>query len=609
MSAPSFSAELARDEAVLRFPYDDRLRRLLRAIPGRRWDPGERAWCVPLGPDQAEALARLFAGLAPEPQVSAELDRKIARRRARRRREECLVDLARPDQDWWLSFATDGAGEQVATLLGHPDARELPAIGRALVPLDEQATGLLEQIRGRGSGLRLSEPAQRALRELEQPQTGNPPVDRTAPREHAADVEFRRDRRGGHWILVGGRHARLARVLAGRIGLRAAEGPAGTVGLEAVEHDADVLQGLLGELEDAVIDPRVFAWLARAREWRGNIEVEGSSEAPDVPAARRPRAPAERAARARGEHSGRGQPAAHARLLARDRGRARWLDERRRQTLRGGARAGAPGAPGGARELRRPRAADVRPRARPRPAAARGVRQAPRRARRRGRRGAPSASTPTCRRSGRTRSACPSSTASSPSTASGSRPEALVLLQEIREQHARAAGLVALSAAAEDALEVPGLGGELKPFQRAGVRYLLERRRAFLADEQGLGKTIEALATIEAAGAYPAVVVCPASLKLNWLRELERWLPRTPGPRPLGWCRRGRRRRGRGHGRQLRHPLPAAGGAIRPASAGARARRVPLLQERRPPSAPRPASGSPARFPPTASCSPSPVRP
>ena len=74
-------------------------------------------------------------------------------------------------------------------------------------------------------------------------------------------------------------------------------------------------------------------------------------------------------------------------------------------------------------------------------------------------------------------------------------------------------------------LDVPGLGGELKPFQRAGVRYLLSQRRAFLADEQGLGKTIEALATLEADGAYPAIVVCPASLKLNWLRELSLWLP------------------------------------------------------------------------------------
>ena len=105
-------------------------------------------------------------------------------------------------------------------------------------------------------------------------------------------------------------------------------------------------------------------------------------------------------------------------------------------------------------------------------------------------------------------------------------PEALTVLQEIREQHAAAAGLVELSAATDAPLEIPGLGGELKPFQRAGVSYLLSQRRAFLADEQGLGKTIEALATIEAAQAYPAIVVCPASLKLNWQRELQRWLPR-----------------------------------------------------------------------------------
>jgi SWI/SNF-related matrix-associated actin-dependent regulator of chromatin subfamily A-like protein 1 len=104
-------------------------------------------------------------------------------------------------------------------------------------------------------------------------------------------------------------------------------------------------------------------------------------------------------------------------------------------------------------------------------------------------------------------------------------PEALVVLQQIREEHAHAAGLVALSSATDAPLEVPGLGGELKPFQRAGVSYLLAQRRAFLADEQGLGKTIEALATLEADNAYPAVVVCPASLKLNWMRELARWLP------------------------------------------------------------------------------------
>ncbi len=38
------------------------------------------------------------------------------------------------------------------------------------------------------------------------------------------------------------------------------------------------------------------------------------------------------------------------------------------------------------------------------------------------------------------------------------------------------------------------LGGELAPFQWAAVRYALQARRTFLADEQGLGKTVEALA-------------------------------------------------------------------------------------------------------------------
>lgn len=82
----------------------------------------------------------------------------------------------------------------------------------------------------------------------------------------------------------------------------------------------------------------------------------------------------------------------------------------------------------------------------------------------------------------------------------------------------------AASRAADAALEVENLGGELRPFQRAGVAYALKARRTFLADQMGLGKTVEALATVQAVGAYPALVVCPASLKLNWARETRHWL-------------------------------------------------------------------------------------
>jgi SWI/SNF-related matrix-associated actin-dependent regulator of chromatin subfamily A-like protein 1 len=101
-------------------------------------------------------------------------------------------------------------------------------------------------------------------------------------------------------------------------------------------------------------------------------------------------------------------------------------------------------------------------------------------------------------------------------------------LSVLRAEHEAAAAAVRSSRAthAEPIPEVAAvLGGELQPFQWAGVRYALEARRTFLADEQGLGKTVEALATLEADGAYPAVVVCPASLKLNWERETAKWLP------------------------------------------------------------------------------------
>jgi SWI/SNF-related matrix-associated actin-dependent regulator 1 of chromatin subfamily A len=106
--------------------------------------------------------------------------------------------------------------------------------------------------------------------------------------------------------------------------------------------------------------------------------------------------------------------------------------------------------------------------------------------------------------------------------------DALPVLERLLDEHRRAADAVRRSRATEaDPLpEVAAvLGGELAPFQWAAVRYALEARGSFLADEQGLGKTVEALATLEADGAYPAVVVCPASMKLTWQREAERWLP------------------------------------------------------------------------------------
>jgi SWI/SNF-related matrix-associated actin-dependent regulator 1 of chromatin subfamily A len=99
------------------------------------------------------------------------------------------------------------------------------------------------------------------------------------------------------------------------------------------------------------------------------------------------------------------------------------------------------------------------------------------------------------------------------------------LIEELVAEHQRASETVALSYADDAELQDLPLGGELHPFQRAGVRYALARRRTFIADEQGLGKTVQALATIEADEAFPTVVVCPASMKLVWERETQKWLP------------------------------------------------------------------------------------
>lgn len=94
---------------------------------------------------------------------------------------------------------------------------------------------------------------------------------------------------------------------------------------------------------------------------------------------------------------------------------------------------------------------------------------------------------------------------------------------------ARAAAMVAASAAAEAELPVAGLGGEgrqLRPFQAAGVRYALAAdARTIIGDDMGLGKTVQALAVLHVQGAFPALVVCPKQVKGNWRREAAAWLP------------------------------------------------------------------------------------
>jgi len=71
----------------------------------------------------------------------------------------------------------------------------------------------------------------------------------------------------------------------------------------------------------------------------------------------------------------------------------------------------------------------------------------------------------------------------------------------------------------------------LRPFQRAGLDYIILGDNIILADEMGLGKTVQAIAYFnhlaETKGSFKALVICPASLKINWKRECEKFL-KTP---------------------------------------------------------------------------------
>jgi SNF2 family DNA or RNA helicase len=77
-----------------------------------------------------------------------------------------------------------------------------------------------------------------------------------------------------------------------------------------------------------------------------------------------------------------------------------------------------------------------------------------------------------------------------------------------------------------DNISIPGLQGTLFPFQQKGVAFIEARQgNALIADEMGLGKTVQALAWLQLHPELrPVVIVVPASLKLNWKREAERWM-------------------------------------------------------------------------------------
>ena len=76
---------------------------------------------------------------------------------------------------------------------------------------------------------------------------------------------------------------------------------------------------------------------------------------------------------------------------------------------------------------------------------------------------------------------------------------------------------------AEQQLDETHLRVSLRGYQAFGARFILAQRRVVLGDEMGCGKTVEsiaALAHLRAEGAKHFLVICPASVLVNWMREV-----------------------------------------------------------------------------------------
>ncbi|WP_246205748.1 DEAD/DEAH box helicase [Agromyces salentinus] len=73
-------------------------------------------------------------------------------------------------------------------------------------------------------------------------------------------------------------------------------------------------------------------------------------------------------------------------------------------------------------------------------------------------------------------------------------------------------------------LETDHLDASLRGYQSFAARFALVQRKVIIGDEMGLGKTVEALAVLchlYSKGSQHSVVVCPAAVVTNWMREIE----------------------------------------------------------------------------------------
>lgn len=64
---------------------------------------------------------------------------------------------------------------------------------------------------------------------------------------------------------------------------------------------------------------------------------------------------------------------------------------------------------------------------------------------------------------------------------------------------------------------------ELWPFQKAGVEYAMRRQHTLIGDQPGLGKTAQAICFANEVNAKRVLVICPANIRLQWIKQIRRW--------------------------------------------------------------------------------------
>ncbi len=479
------------------------------AIPGVPMRVDGAGWALRLGPDRAESVARAADALSIP--VDAHSAQELADMRARRELANPIIEVTTDRAGAWLSLMNDWRTPGIDGLRAVPGGRERPEVARFELPLTpSNATAIDETVRG--SGLRLSPAAERALREVLV--HGAPEHGRVSMCDGA-----------GYATVTAAPGSPLALAVGAIPGARSLEQPAGRWLVRATPQSARELRRLGVIHKGMTFDSGSDAWLDEAPEWIARVEIRDTSGHPclrivtrwgDPPAELRAidgfdldEAPLTvRSLEVLRHLRGTGHELAFAPAV--DRSLA-WLERN----------------PGAARippaELDLVVEGGV-PRLTVDAIADNGAEHAfllwEASVLRRHRNRVPQADELPA-------AAWPPDMLARFVTLHGvsCTPAAARLVEVARVGDAEAERLLALSCAHDAELTVQGLGGELMPFQRAGVAYAIERRRVFLADEQGLGKTVQALATVQSEAAYPCVVVCPASLKLNWVREARAWLP------------------------------------------------------------------------------------